>query len=199
MTFFLILVCLALCFCILQNGLQLGAYRKEAAKALRVYEPHGKGWKVLKAVFIVLGALFLIGLVLLLLFNRDENTADQCLTLLALALFCVLYAFTPYTMWYWCLSADGLYSYRLRKLLPWSEFVQVGTLRRKKKMFISVQVKKAAGDTFKQVYYAFPIEAEDEPEAREIIREFMHTLERARMMRRDAQEKATPLKERKWY
>lgn len=199
MTYVLTLICLALCFCILQNGLQLGAYRKQAAKALRVYEPYGKGYKILKAVLIILGALFIIGIVLLLIYRPYEALAEQCLTLFALVLFCVLYAFFPYTMWYWCLTPEGLYSYRLRKLIPWSEFVQVGTLRRQKKMFISLQVKKTVGDTFKQVFYAFPINPADEPEARSIIRDFMHTLEKERMMRRDAQEKATPLKDRKWY
>ncbi len=193
------LLSLALLFCILYNALAFSTFRKTAATAIRTYGPDPRRRNTAKIIFCVLGALALGGAVYYLIAKPADEYLQLAVSCGNLMLFCVLYAFVPFSNAYWCITAEGIYSYNLRRLIPWSQIIRTGSLKRRKQTFLTMEVKKVAGEMFKKVFYGFPIPEDQTEEARSIIRDFMNALEKQKMMKRDQDEKKIPLKERKWY
>ncbi len=194
------LLCLdvVLALYLILNSFALRNYRAMAGKALRAYDHETALQKALRTVLKILCFVFAAGAVFLL-FVRPDVGLTTVLSCVTASLFCALYGFAPFSSSLWCITADGVYIYRVRKNIPWSQIVNTGGLKNRRRTFLTLQVKKQAGETFKQVYYSCPLPDDQLEEARQIIRDFMHALDTQRLMKKRREERGTALKDRKFY
>lgn len=189
--------CAILFLCILLNSQGYRDYKQYAKTALRVFTDTRRGHRVLRWLCLIGFILSLAAFVYVCFFT--SFALQDSFALLALALLFALFAFVPYSSALWTLNEKGIYIYRIRRFIPWSQIIQTGVVKKRHTTYLTLQVKKGSGEAFKRVYYAVIVPAEEVEEVLSIIRDFLHALEQQRYFKARQEEKKVALKDRKWY
>ncbi len=198
MTVLLLILNAVLALYIIFNAFALKEYRRLSQNAIRSYSDNSRFRKAVRCILCVLCVLTLLSIPVFILL-KFSHSLDFYLTLLLTALFLGLYGFVPFSAGTWCITGEGVYIYRVRKLIPWTQIIRTGAQTVRKRTFLTLQVKKQKGEMFKQVFYSCRIPADEVDEARQIIREFLHTLDRQRLMKKRREEQSVELKDRRFY
>lgn len=182
------------------NAFTYADFKKYKPNAIRYYEDTTLLHRIHRVFMLVLAVLSLAAAVLC--FAGVMFDSLRGFILLVFFLLCLLFGLFPFSKAMWLIDKNGIYAFRIRRHIPWSQVIQTGVKRAgigKKKVYMTLQVKKQKGEALKQVYYGFPIKEEEVEEARQIIREFVHTLEKQKYYRKFREEQSVALKDRKFY
>lgn len=191
------IACAAIMLAIILNFHAYQDYKRYCQTALRSYTDTRPSHKVLRILCLIGFILFLVLFFYVCFFS--QWSIQETFALLALALLLALFAFVPFSSALWTINDKGIYIYRARRFIPWSQIIRTGTQTNRKNTYLTLQVKKEAGEVLKRVYYAVIIPPEDVEEVRSIIRDFLHALDKQRYYKNRQDEKKVELKDRKWY
>ncbi len=139
-------------------------------------------------------ALFVIDIVLYDRFIDVDSTRA-----LSLVLGCLIFAIAPYSTSRWVMTKDGIYIYSSGIFVPWTQMITTGVQKRKGNTFITLQIKKEQGEYLKQAYQLLMVKPEDAERLSSMIREFIHTVDKMKMLKHIKDEKAVEKKKKTWY
>ncbi len=194
-------ICFATCailgFFMVLNYHALLDYKKYSQKALRVFTETRKSRKTLR-ILCIIGAVVCLGVFITALIFRFMDAANA-MAFMALAFLLALHGFVPFSSALWTLDANGVYIYRARRFIPWTQIIQHGSIKKRKTTLLTFRLKQETGEMFKRIYYSVILPEEQLEETQQIIREFLHAIETQKYYKRRQEEKKQDLKDRKWY
>lgn len=191
------IACAVIMLAIILNFHAYQDYKRYSQTALRTYSDTSLRHKILRIFCLIGFILFMTAFFYICFFT--EWSLQETFAVLALALLLALFAFVPFSSSLWTMNDKGIYIYRARRFIPWSQIIRTGIQTNRKTTYLTLQVKKEAGEVLKRIYYAVIIPPEDGDEVRNIIREFLHALDKQRYYKNRQDEKKVELKDRKWY
>lgn len=119
---------------------------------------------------------------------------------LALVMAFAFFAVTPYSLHEWVITEKGIFIYNVGQLIPWGQVITTGVQNGKRMKKVVIQIKKEQGEVFKTRYQMIGMEDLQEAERiSELIRQFVHALDRKKMYKKTVEERATDLKKRRWF
>lgn len=119
---------------------------------------------------------------------------------LTLVVLLAYYAIAPLDAQEWLITEDGLYTMASGKIIPWSEIVTSGVIHRKKRILVTVQIKRVKGEYFKVVYQQLGLtDAQKAENVSQLIRDFIHALDRAKLLHKKREEQKVEAHKRNFY
>lgn len=193
--------CMVIAVCMILNFHAYLDYKKYAKTALRVFDDTRIFHKVLRIFCLIGFVLSLAGFVYAFFFAKWDFR--ESFAVLALALLLALFAFVPYSSARWTLDEKGVYIYRARRFIPWTQVIQTTAQekggKRGKYSFLILVTKKEQGELFKRIYYSVILPRDQVNEVRQVIREFIQAIEKQKYYKNRQEEKSVELKDRKWF
>ena len=168
-----------------------------------VYHRDTRRWpKVLRIICLVLAA----GLFGFLIYYLGQvnliNLADIFFGWLAAIAVLVFFGVAPFNQQEWAITEKGVFVYNAGTMIPWGQIITSGVVPAKKgrRHRITLQIKKEQGEIFKAQYQPLGIETEEEARrVSDLIRDFIHALDRKKIYKRNKEEHETELKKRRWF
>ena len=119
---------------------------------------------------------------------------------LALVLAFAFFAIAPYTLHEWVITEKGIFIYNVGQLIPWGQVITTGVQNGKRMKKVVIQIKKEQGEVFKTRYQMIGMkDMEEANRISELIRQFVHALDRKKIYKKTIEERATDLKKRRWF
>ncbi len=202
MGIFMIVLLFAILFFLMRNMGAKAEMKRLKEEAIVFHKDDRKWVPIVRGICGVLAAVS-IGLLVYFFIRGNVATLDDIfyswLGLIAAFLF---FSIAPYNTSEWAIVEKGVYVYNMSRLVPWAEIITTGVAPTKKngRCRVTLQIRKQEGEMFKARFQ--PLATNNEAEAKEysdLIREFIHALDRKKMYKRDIEEKKTDIKKRKWY
>ena len=198
----MIVLLLVILFVLMRN-MGAKAEMKRLKEEAIVYHKDTRKWiSVSRVIFGVL-AVVSVAMLFWFIFRGDVATMDDVFyswlgMIAAFLFFCI----APYNASDWVITEKGVYVYNMGRMVPWAEIITTGIAPVKKngRCRVTLQLRKQEGEMFKARFQ--PLGTNSEAEAKEysdLIREFIHALDRKKMFKREVEEKKTDIKKRKWY
>lgn len=151
-------------------------------------------------IFCLVCMLIVIGFYLYDITHSADFFDADAFRPLALVLGFAFFAFVPFSTSRWVITNEGVYLYNSNRFVPWSEMINTGINRKSKTHTILViNTKRASGEMFKQTFYMLRITPEDAENVRQMISEFIRTLDKMKRLKHVQEERALPKKKRTWY
>ena len=86
------------------------------------------------------------------------------------------------------------------QFIPWGQVITTGVQNGKHMKKIVVQIKKEQGEMFKARYQMMGTDdLEEAKKVSDLIREFVHALDKKKIYTRNIEERATEFKKRRWF
>lgn len=189
-------------FMIVRNTSSLMSLKKLKDEAL-IYHRDTRRWtKVARIICLVLAAAVFGFMIYYLTVVNLINLANIFFGWLAAIAVLVFFGTVPYNQQEWAVTEKGVYIYNVGDLIPWGQIITSGVMPAKKGRMhrVTLQIKKEQGEIFKARYQTLGIESDaDARKVSDLIREFIHTLDRKKMFIRNKEEHETELRKRRWF
>ncbi|MBQ5959514.1 MAG: hypothetical protein IJL53_02490 [Firmicutes bacterium] len=199
---FMAILLLGVVFMIVRNTSSLLSLKKLKEEAI-VYHRDTRRWpRIAKIICLVLAAGVFGFLVYYLTIVNLINLADVFFGWLAAIAVLVFFGTVPYDQQDWAITEKGIFVYNTGDLIPWGQIITCGVMPSKKGRMsrITLQIKKEQGEIFKARYQTLGIENEEEAKKiSDLIREFIHALDRKKIFIRNKEEHETDIRKRKWF
>lgn len=125
---------------------------------------------------------------------------ENLFTLIAVVISLMYFTIAPYDMEEWLILDRGVYIYNAGALIPWTQVITTGQIEKKNTHTVVIQIKKEAGELFKAQYQLIHADSKEEAEQiGQLIRQFVHAMDRKKMFKRNMEEKKIDIRKRKWY
>ena len=155
-------------------------------------------------VYRVIGLLVIIATIVLFILNITKYESFLNIDGMqpaALVIGLSILVFAPYSTHLWVMTQDGIFVYNNGSFIPWSELITSGVQTRRKVTYITIQIKKEKGEFLKQPFQFLAVKEEDSERLSSLIREFIHAIDKMKMLKHIKDEKAEmkAKKKRTWY
>lgn len=189
-------------FVLMKNSVAKGEMKRFAKEegVLIVHYDTRKWVKVMRIICGVAAAVTAGFLIYMLIVWNVLFLADNIFNMIALCAAFLYFAVAPYNTGNWVLSDKGIFIYNTGSVVPWSQVITTGIISNKNHHIVNIQIKKQQGEMFKSQFQMIRVDsAEQAKEVSELIRQFVHALDRKKMFKRVQEEKRTDLKKRQWF
>ncbi len=199
---FMAILLLGVIFMIVRNVSSRIALKKLKDEAI-VYHRDTRRWpRIARIVCLVLAAGVLGFLIYYLTIVNLINLADVFFGWMAAIAVLIFFGTVPYNQQDWAITEKGVFIYNTGDVIPWGQIITSGVMPAKKGRMhrVTLQIKKEQGEVFKARYQTLGIESEEEARRiSDLIREFIHALDRKKMFIRNKEEHETDIRKRKWF
>lgn len=141
--------------------------------------------------------------VLIAVFTVQQNTValeGGFFSWICLVMALAFFAIAPYTLHDWLITEKGLYIYNMGQFIPWGQVITTGVQNGKHMKKIVIQIKKEQGEMFKARYQMMGTDdLEEANKVSDLIRQFVHALDKKKIYKRTIEERATEFKKRRWF
>ncbi len=132
--------------------------------------------------------------------SRVETFFDvDAMQPLSISLGFAFFAFVPYSSSRWVMKEDGVFVYNSNKFIPWTQLITAGVQKKRKNTYITLDIKKEAGEIFKQTYCVLMVKEEDAERLCDMIKQFINSIDKMKRIKHIQDEKKVPKKKRTWY
>lgn len=198
MMWFYILGTFLIFFFLMKNIHSTQEFKKYSQNAISVFHDTRKSFKIARVVFKLLFVLSIVLLIVCLVVQK-LNSLDALLSIVCLILGCLLYAFYPFTPGRWVLTESGIYVYNNDTFIPWTQMIGTEILPRGKQTYIIIKVKQTEKEHGKRTSYPILVPGSQAKDLCNMIREFILVMDRKKYRQHQNEERAIPLKDRKFY
>ncbi len=198
MMWFYLLGTLLLFFFLVKNIHSDRDFKQYSQDAISVYQDPRKSHQVARVFFKI---LFLLSIVLLIVavFVWHVQDLASILSAICLIIGCFLFAFYPFTPGRWVLTARGIYIYNSGIFIPWAQMIGTEILPRGKQTYIIINIKQTEKEHGKRTAYPILVPGTQAKDLCNMIREFITVMDRKKYRKQLNEERAIPLKDRKFY
>ena len=198
MMWFYIIGTLCIFFFLIKNIHSDREFKEYSKEAITVYQDTRTSHKAARIFFKVLFVLLIL-LGIAAIFFLHIQDPSSILSLLCLILGCFLFAFYPFTPGRWVLTNRGIYVYNTGTFIPWTQMVGTEILPRGKQTFIILNIKQTEKEHGKRTAYPLLVPGSQAKDLCNMIREFITVMDRKKYRKQLNEERAVPLKDRKFY
>ena len=183
-------------------AIELKAYKKgQHGEVLYAMEEDRLWIKILRILALLL-MLFVIGVYIYDVTQVERFSDVDGMRPLSIVFGLALFAFAPFSTSRWVMTGEGVYVYNSASFVPWSQMITTGVQRRKNSTYLVIQIKKEKGEFFKQTFTMLRTRPEDADRLSSMVREFIHALDKLKMLKHIKDEKEEQQKKKKknlWY
>ncbi len=198
MMWFYILGTLLIFFFLMKNIHSNREFKQYSQEAITVYHDPRKSHKIARVVFKILFILS-IALMVVAVFVWRLQDPSSLLSLICLVIGCFLFAFFPFTPGRWVLTDRGIYIYNNGIFIPWTQMIGTDILPRGKQTYIILKIKQTEKEHGKRTAYPILVPGTQAKDLCNMIREFITVMDRKKYRKQLNEERAVPLKDRKFY
>ncbi len=198
MMWFYILGTLMIFFFLIKNIQSDREFKQYSQDAISVFHDSRKTHKVARVVFKILFVLSLVLLVVTVVVWKIQNPGTL-MSVLCLVIGCFLFAFFPFTPGRWVLTGKGIYVYNNGVFIPWTQMIGTEILPRGKQTYIIINLKQTEKEHGKRTAYPVLVPGSQAKDLCNMIREFITVMDRKKYQKQLNEERAVPLKDRKFY
>ena len=200
MEFLMIVMLLAILFFMMKNIAARSEFNRLKADAVVVHEDHRRWIRVCRILCGVLAA-GVAGIIIWFLSQGQVQFVETNLFgWLSMFLALLFFAVTPYNMQDWLITEKGIFIYNMGEMISWGQVITTGIQEHKKRPRLVIQIKKEQGEILKQRYQMMGVvSTEEAKQISDLIREFIHALDRKKIYKRTMEEHNTELKKRRWF
>lgn len=196
----MIVLLLAILFILMKNISSRAEFNRLKEEAVICHRDQRRWVKVCRILSgigaVAVGALIAV-------FTVQQNTValeGGFFSWICLVMALAFFAIAPYTLHDWLITEKGLYIYNMGQFIPWGQVITTGVQNGKHMKKIVVQIKKEQGEMFKARYQMMGTDdLEEANKVSDLIREFVHALDKKKIYKRNIEERATEFKKRRWF
>lgn len=200
MDFFMIIMLLAVLFIMMKNIASRAEFNRLKEGAVVVHQDSRK-WVRVCRILCVFGAVAVAGIIIFFLSRGELEVLEGGLfSWLTMMVAFIFFAVAPYNLQEWLITEKGVFIYNMGQLIPWGQVITTGVQDGKKMKKVVIQIKKEQGEMFKARYQMMGMEdLEEAKKISDLIRQFIHALDRKKIYKKNMEEHATDLKKRRWF
>ena len=186
MEILMIVMLLAILFFMMKNIAARSEFNRLKAEAVVVHEDHRRWIRVCRILCGVLAAGVAVTIIWFLSQGQVQFMETNLFGWLSMFLAFLFFAVTPYNMQDWLITEKGIFIYNMGELIPWGQVITTGI--------------QEQGEILKQRYQMMGVvSTEEAKQISDLIREFIHALDRKKIYKRTMEEHNTELKKRRWF
>ena len=202
MDIIMILMFFLILFLLMRNIAARAELQRQEQDAV-VYHRDSRKWTKVMRILAGVGAALVAAVVVFFLTKGRITFADPSFfTWLALAVAVVFFAVAPYNQAEWAITEKGLFIYNAGQMIPWTQVITTGIQPGKpdRMQKVTIQIKKSQGEFLKPKFQVIGVDSQEEAkEISDLIREFVHALDRKKIYKRTMEERQVDIQKRRFY
>ncbi|MBQ7064819.1 MAG: hypothetical protein IJM90_08020 [Firmicutes bacterium] len=202
MDIIMILMFFLILFLLMRNIAARAELQRQEQDAV-VYHRDSRKWTKVMRILAGVGAALVAAVVVFFLTKGRITFADPSFfTWLALAVAFVFFAVAPYNQAEWAITEKGLFIYNAGQMIPWTQVITTGIQPGKpdRMQKVTIQIKKSQGEFLKPKFQVIGVDSQEEAkEISDLIREFVHALDRKKIYKRTMEERQVDIQKRRFY